>query len=347
MGKGYGAAVITAVGLDEQQRYFAIAIGYSTPMRITNYDANVIIPAGSGNVYYPWSLDVLEPAIGVSAANDVTIVIGNGDLTGVSTLTGRPATLDWAQDSRGKTLTIYECTVGSTGRTDTLVFSGVVDEFSAADDSGTCRIVATPADNIGSRPGSNFCMSICRWRKFKGDDCQFAGAATTCTRTLADCRRKVGAATITGSGLDDMTSGGTFSGTAILQYRVEIDGSGTPDTFKWSDNGGSSWDATTVAITGAAQTLNNGVTVTFAATTGHAVNNYWDFQASWEDYFGNLLHAPAAGTIIEVNGYPIQVPQSHGGYWRGPQTPPPAGGGGNGGTLQPPPAGYIGTPEAS
>jgi hypothetical protein len=164
-------------------------------------------------------------------------------------------------------------------------------------------------------------MSICRWRKFKGDDCQYAGVATTCTRTLQDCRRKVGAATISGSGLDDMTAGGTFSGSVVTYYRVQIDGTGTPDTFKWSDDGGSTWNATTVAITSASQNLNNGVSVRFVATTGHTSANYWDFQASWEDYFGNLIHAPAAGTVIEVNGYPITVSQSIGGYWRGPQVP--------------------------
>jgi hypothetical protein len=196
MGKGYAAAVTTAVALDEQQRYFAVAIGYSTPVRVTNYDRQITVPASGGDVYYPWAVDVLEPSIGTDIAQTVGIVLSNGDMTGeVSTIANRLAELDIAQDSRGKTVTIYECTVGATGRTDTLVFSGYVDEFAASDDSGTCRITAVPQENLGSRPGSNFCMSICRWRKFKGDDCQYAGAATTCTRTLQDCRRKVGAAT--------------------------------------------------------------------------------------------------------------------------------------------------------
>uniref|UniRef100_A0A6H1ZG10 Putative structural protein n=1 Tax=viral metagenome TaxID=1070528 RepID=A0A6H1ZG10_9ZZZZ len=85
-------------------------------------------------------------------------------------------------------------------------------------------------------------------------------------------------AVFTGAGLDDMTSGGTFNGTYPLNYKVQIDGTGSPNTFKWSDDGGVSWDATGVAITGGAQTLNNGVTVTFGATTGHTLNNYWTFS---------------------------------------------------------------------
>jgi len=326
MSKGYAAAVLTAVGLDEQRRYFAVDIGYTTPLRITNCDHLIVVAT---NTHYPWSMDVLEPSVDAAGSQDVILVMSNGDLTGVGALTGRVAELDVAQDSRGKTLKVYECTTTAAGRTDTLVFDGLVDEFSAADDSGTCRITGTPQETMGSRPGSNYCMSICRWRKYKGDDCQYAGTATSCSRTIVDCRKKVGAETFAGSGLDDMTAAGTHSGTEVVYYRIQIDATGTPDTFSWSNTGDTSWDATGVAITGAAQTLENGVTVTFAATTGHTDTNYWTFQASWEDRFGNLLHAPAAGTVIELNGTNVQVQQSHGGYYQMPiVTPPPDDGGG-------------------
>lgn len=85
----------------------------------------------------------------------------------------------------------------------------------------------------------------------------------------------IAAASFTGTGLDDATSGGDYIGGGQT-YRVKIDGTGTPDTFTWSDDGGSTWEATGVAITGSAQTLSNGVTVTFAATTGHTADDYWD-----------------------------------------------------------------------
>ncbi|GEM_PF-3057489 len=90
---------------------------------------------------------------------------------------------------------------------------------------------------------------------------------------------KVGKVVFSGSGLNDATSGGTFSGSTSLDYKVQIDGLGTPDTFKWSDDGGATWNATGVAITGSAQTLNNGVTITFAATTGHTNGDSWSFVA--------------------------------------------------------------------
>jgi len=90
----------------------------------------------------------------------------------------------------------------------------------------------------------------------------------------------IGSATLTGSGLDDMSSSGSYSGPDSRSYRIQIDGTGTPDTFKWSRDGGSTWAATTVSITGAIQQLEDGVCVYFAATTGHTLNDYWDFTAA-------------------------------------------------------------------
>jgi len=100
---------------------------------------------------------------------------------------------------------------------------------------------------------------------------------------IAEWLDKIGDAVFGGTGLDDATSGGAFTGDATTNYVVEIDAAGSPDTFKWSSDGGSTWNATGVAITGSAQELNNGVTVTFAATTGHTVGDVWSFTATaWE-----------------------------------------------------------------
>ncbi len=85
----------------------------------------------------------------------------------------------------------------------------------------------------------------------------------------------VRAAAFDGSGLNDLTSGGTFSGAQLTEYLVEIEATGSPDTFRWSKDGGANWVASGVAITGASQTLDSGVSVTFAATTGHAVGDRW------------------------------------------------------------------------
>jgi hypothetical protein len=80
-----------------------------------------------------------------------------------------------------------------------------------------------------------------------------------------------------GTGLNDATTGGTPAGT--YTFIVEIDGTGTPDSFRWSIDGGTTWTASLVSIDGTAQTLGaSGVTVTFAATTGHTSADRWTFN---------------------------------------------------------------------
>lgn len=86
--------------------------------------------------------------------------------------------------------------------------------------------------------------------------------------------------THSGTGLDDATMGGTFEGTASTTYYVRIDGTGTPDTFEWSKDNFSTTEATDVAITGDAQELDNGIEVTFNATTGHTLNDSWSATAA-------------------------------------------------------------------
>jgi len=76
---------------------------------------------------------------------------------------------------------------------------------------------------------------------------------------------------------------------ASVHYRVQIDGVGTPNTFKWSDDGGTSWDVSTVAITGALQNLNNGVKIKFDSLVGDTNADYWDFYAGDGIYIGERL----------------------------------------------------------
>jgi hypothetical protein len=111
----------------------------------------------------------------------------------------------------------------------------------------------------------------------------------------------VGTASFTGTGLNDLTSGGTFTGSSALNYKIEIDATGTPDTFKWSDDGGTTWDATGVAITGSAQTLNHGVTVTFGATTGHTLGDYWTFSTTIQTADLVQWQNPAGTSIGGIN----------------------------------------------
>jgi hypothetical protein len=83
-------------------------------------------------------------------------------------------------------------------------------------------------------------------------------------------------------GLDDATFGGTYTGADDRTWRVIIDGTGSPDTFKWCTVTSvpgtfptASSFTTGVAITGEEQDLSLGVTVRFGALTGHANNDGW------------------------------------------------------------------------
>ena len=105
--------------------------------------------------------------------------------------------------------------------------------------------------------------------------------------------------TFTGSGLDDLTITGynanTSSGEVGRSYKVEIDSTGTPNTFKWSRDGGSNWKATSVAITGSSQILEGDVAVTFNATTGHTSGNAWVFTAErWTGECSNTSYTTQA-----------------------------------------------------
>ena len=82
-----------------------------------------------------------------------------------------------------------------------------------------------------------------------------------------------------GSGLDDMTSGGSsYSGTTESTFDIEIDGTGTPDTFKWRKDGGSYAEG--VAIANSSQMLSDGVTIRFRAEAGHSQGDIWHIRVA-------------------------------------------------------------------
>lgn len=104
-----------------------------------------------------------------------------------------------------------------------------------------------------------------------------------------------GTAANTTAGLSDITwSGATYTGAQRARFEVKITTAAGTDKFEWRkilldqdtgvDVSAGSWSAE-ISITGSAQTLSNGVTVTFAATTGHALADLWTLA-----YRCNFLH---------------------------------------------------------
>ena len=115
----------------------------------------------------------------------------------------------------------------------------------------------------------------------------------------------------TGAGLDDASSGGTCTASTASLYEIVINSAvASPDTFKWRKDGGA-WTEN-VSMTGAAQALADGVTITFKATEGHTLADAWAIQTtvSWTPSTATAgSGAPAdtvtgASALTEVNTIP-------------------------------------------
>jgi hypothetical protein len=76
--------------------------------------------------------------------------------------------------------------------------------------------------------------------------------------------------------LNDISFRGTYTGATTANIGIEIDGTGSPNTFKWgvTDYWPPTYSPTGVAITGDWQTLGTtGIEIKFNATTGHGLGN--------------------------------------------------------------------------
>ncbi len=95
------------------------------------------------------------------------------------------------------------------------------------------------------------------------------------------------------TGLDNVTSSGTYAGTTTRIYRIQIDGGDptTPNTFKWSNDNGTTYQATGVAISGQVQALDLGVSIIFVTTTQHDTGDFWTIRA---------LHFPAIQNTYRI-----------------------------------------------
>lgn len=91
-------------------------------------------------------------------------------------------------------------------------------------------------------------------------------------------------------------TGGYFTGSTVRVMMLEIISEGTPDVFKWSQDGGSTWylggeGAGAVNVTGDWQTIGSeGVKIKFGATTGHTTGDQWIFVAGGESMLAATLN---------------------------------------------------------
>ncbi len=85
------------------------------------------------------------------------------------------------------------------------------------------------------------------------------------------------AVSFTGSGLDDLTVAGLFTGTVPTTYTVTVASTGTPDTFDWTDGTNT---GTGVSMSTSPISLSNGISISFGADTGHTLSDSWTWTYS-------------------------------------------------------------------
>lgn len=116
-----------------------------------------------------------------------------------------------------------------------------------------------------------------------------------------------GSITFTEGGLNDVTTSGDYTGTKNRDFVVEVDATGTPDTFRWSKDGGKTWDATGVSMAATVALGSTGCTIACAATTGHKVGNRWSFPAYAGRYSGYYTYATYTGAVCTGETDPSPV----------------------------------------
>ena len=111
----------------------------------------------------------------------------------------------------------------------------------------------------------------------------------------------------TGSGLDDMSVIGVDNSGSSHTYKVQISDT-SPDKVTITNLITGDIVASHLAITGAEQTLENGITFKFNSTTGHSVADYWTITSTVGESFqddknGNLLsNLGSVGTVNYATG---------------------------------------------
>ncbi|MDD5305555.1 MAG: hypothetical protein PHS14_20845 [Elusimicrobia bacterium] len=135
------------------------------------------------------------------------------------------------------------------------VVRGVRSDAKAYSDSVFVKVIAAPAVSGGI---GSFTIKAA------------LAAAGTVSPSFGDAITK---SVKTTTGHDDLTGAGTYTGSVMATYEVEIDATGSPDTYKWRKNGGAY--TTGVNATTGPVVLSDGITVTFGSATGHSVGDKW------------------------------------------------------------------------
>ena len=102
------------------------------------------------------------------------------------------------------------------------------------------------------------------------------------------------------SDTSNATITGTYTGVNSRVYLIQIDSVGTPNTFMWSNDGGATFQQQFVPIISAGTpiTLDSGLQITFAMTTGFILNQQITFQVKITAIVATTVISPTDPTTV-------------------------------------------------
>ena len=168
-----------------------ITLPDTSVIRICGNSENVTWPVSGGNVYTAFPFDIAE--IGDTSKGEVPSV--NIKISNV-TRSMEPY-LDTYDGMIGSTVKLY--VVNSKNVTTPSLGAGVnnanpeveleYEIISSGSDSMWATFTIGAANPFNKRfPRNRIMRNLCRYKAFKGDQCQYVGAQTSCDRTLDTCR---------------------------------------------------------------------------------------------------------------------------------------------------------------
>lgn len=131
----------------------------------------------------------------------------------------------------------------------------------------------------------------------------------------------ISAITFTGTGTDDLEVSGSPAFAASRSYEVEMDSAN--ETFKWSNDGGATWEEEDLPIhvaNSVAYPLRNaegeleGISIRFASNTGHDNGDNWAFTTTGT-VVANAETDVGAGTVLNARSADAVI--LHGQYSKG------------------------------
>jgi hypothetical protein len=98
-------------------------------------------------------------------------------------------------------------------------------------------------------------------------------SGTTTSGGLQSFSNTIGSTTFTGTGLDDVSATGIYTGTGSATFEVEITTAAGTDVFKWKKDSGAYTTGVNCTSIGTPILLSDGVYINFRASTGHTAGD--------------------------------------------------------------------------